>query len=70
VRGIFPFKEARKDEYFYNLILSGKREKYFKKIKGEHLSDEFQDLIMRMLAFKGSNRPTLEEIKEHPWFTQ
>ena len=23
VRGIFPFKEARKDEYFYNLIVSG-----------------------------------------------
>lgn len=24
VQGIFPFKEARKDEYFYNLILQGK----------------------------------------------
>jgi serine/threonine protein kinase len=23
VQGIFPFKEARTDEYFYNLILSG-----------------------------------------------
>merc|ERR1719287_422058 len=23
VQGIFPFKEAKKDEYFYNLILTG-----------------------------------------------
>jgi len=23
VRGIFPFKEARKDEYFFNLIMNG-----------------------------------------------
>jgi serine/threonine protein kinase len=70
VRGIFPFKEARKDEYFYNLIMSGKTEKYFKKIKGEHLSAEFQDLIMKMLAYKGSDRPTLEEVKQHPWLTK
>lgn len=24
VQGIFPFKEARKEEYFYNLLLQGK----------------------------------------------
>lgn len=70
VRGIFPFKEARKDEYFYNLIMNGETDKYFKKIKGEHLSKEFRDLVMRMLAYKGSDRPTIEEIKKHPWFTK
>ena len=43
VRGIFPFKEARKDEYFYNLIVSGQFKKYFAKIKGDHLSEEFKD---------------------------
>lgn len=26
VQGIFPFKEAKKDEYFYNLLLKGKFE--------------------------------------------
>ena len=50
--------------------MNGKTEKYFKKIKGEHLSEEFQDLIMQMLAYKGSDRPTLEEIKQHPWLTK
>jgi serine/threonine protein kinase len=28
VQGIFPFKEAKKDEYFYNLILQGKLDQY------------------------------------------
>lgn len=31
VQGIFPFKEARKEEYFYNLILSGKLDQYWHK---------------------------------------
>merc|ERR1711998_487425 len=34
VQGIFPFKEAKKDEYFYNLILTGKIEHYWKKVGG------------------------------------
>lgn len=70
VRGIFPFKEARKDEYFFNLLATGQHQKYFTKIKGDNLSDEFKDLIVRMLAYEGSSRPTLQEIKKHPWFTQ
>ena len=28
VQGIFPFKEAKKDEYFYNLIINGKLDQY------------------------------------------
>jgi serine/threonine protein kinase len=34
VQGIFPFKEAKKDEYFYNLLLQGKYETYWKKVGG------------------------------------
>ena len=70
VRGIFPFKEAKKDEYFFNLIMNGDTKRYFRKIKGEYLSEEFRDLIMRMLSYKGSERPTIEEIKKHPWFNK
>jgi len=38
VQGIFPFKEARKEEYFYNLILTGQSELYFNKVNGESMS--------------------------------
>jgi serine/threonine protein kinase len=67
VQGIFPFKEAKKDEYFYNLILNGKLEQYWKKVGGQSLSNEFKDLILSMFSYDPSKRPTVEQIKNHPW---
>jgi serine/threonine protein kinase len=67
VQGIFPFKEAKKDEYFYNLILQGKFEHYWKKVGGQNLSDDFKDLILKIFSYDGKKRPTVEEIKNHPW---
>lgn len=67
VQGIFPFKEAKKDEYFYNLILNGKLDTYWKKVGGQNLSPEFKDLILKMFSYDGSKRPTIEELKAHPW---
>ena len=46
VQGIFPFKEAKKDEYFYNLIINGKLDTYWAKVGGQTLSEEFKDLIL------------------------
>jgi serine/threonine protein kinase len=42
VQGIFPFKEAKSDEYFYNLIITGQTELYFNKTKSTHLSSDFK----------------------------
>lgn len=67
VQGIFPFKEAKKDEYFYNLLLQGKFEQYWKKTGGQNLSDDFKDLILKMFSYDGKKRPTIEELKNHPW---
>jgi serine/threonine protein kinase len=44
VQGIFPFKEAKKDEYFYNLLLQGRLEHYWNKVGGERLSPEIKNL--------------------------
>lgn len=33
VRGIFPFKEARKEEYFYNLLVQKNYEEYWKQVE-------------------------------------
>ena len=47
VQGIFPFKEARKEEYFYKLILDGKLDTYWTKVNGTtSLSDSFKELIL------------------------
>lgn len=70
VQGIFPFKEAKKDEYFYNLLLQGNYEKYWKKTGGENLSVEFKDLILKMFSYDGKKRPSIEELKQHPWMTK
>ena len=67
VQGIFPFQEAKKDEYYYNLLLKGDYATYWKKTGGEKLSDDFKDLILKMFSYDGSKRPTVAEIMAHPW---
>jgi len=70
VQGIFPFKEAKKDEYFYNLLLNGDYETYWKKTGGQNLSDDFKDLILKLFSYDGKDRPTIEEIRNHPWMKE
>lgn len=70
VQGIFPFKEAKKDEYFYKLILEGQLDTYWKKTGGQNLSEEFKDLIIKMFSYDGSKRPTVAEIRNHPWMAK
>merc|ERR1711981_183639 len=67
VQGIFPFKEARKEEYFYNLLLQGKTDLYFQKVNGTDLSEDFKDLILKLFSFDGDSRPQVEQIRNHPW---
>merc|ERR1712060_866239 len=64
VQGIFPFKEARKEEYFYNLLLQGKIDTYFTKVNGTGLSDDFKDLILRFFSYDGNLRPTIEQVNK------
>jgi serine/threonine protein kinase len=62
VQGIFPFKEAKKDEHFYSLIMAGKLDAYWKKVGGTKLSADFKDLILKMLSYDPKKRPTVDEI--------
>lgn len=59
VHGIFPFKEAKRDEYFYNMIMSGRLDTYWWKVGGVNLSAEFKDLITKMFSYDGNKRPTI-----------
>lgn len=67
VCGIFPFQEARLDDYYYKLLAAGKNEKYWKKTGGEALSHDFKDLMQKMLNYQPEQRPTVEELINHPW---
>jgi len=70
VQGIFPFKEARKEEYFYNLLLTGQIETYFEKVNGTGLSADFKDMILKLFSYDGAKRATVEELKSHPWLNR
>jgi len=67
VQGIFPFKEARKEEYFYSLLLNNRIDTYFTKVNGHGLSEAFKDLILKLFSYDGNLRPTVEEFRAHPW---
>merc|ERR1712187_189891 len=70
VQGIFPFKEARQEEYFYNLLMTGQLDLYFQKTNATGLSAEFKDLILALFQFDGSKRPTVNQIRQHPWLNK
>ena len=67
VQGIFPFSVAEEDDDYYQLIIEGRLDEYWHKIGGEALSEEFKDLIIRMLSYDPACRPTIEELQSHPW---
>lgn len=67
VQGIFPFQEARIEEYFYNLLVTGQIDKYWSKVNGAALSLEFKELILSMFSHDPSKRPSIAEIRAHPW---
>ena len=41
---------------------------FFKKNKSHNTSDEFKDLIGKMLSYDPDKRPTMVDIYNHPWF--
>lgn len=70
VQGIFPFKEARKEEYFYNLLMTGQTDLYFQKVNGEGLSAEFKDLILGLFSYDSDKRPSIDDIRNHAWLNK
>lgn len=67
VHGIFPFKEATKKDNYYGLLAKGDYNQYWERVCGQGLSPEFKDLMMRMFSPNPKDRPTISEIRKHPW---
>ena len=67
VRGTFPFNEAKIDDHFYRSIVKGDQEAYFDKVDSTKLSENFKDLIFKLLAYDSDQRPNIDEIRAHEW---
>ena len=67
VQGIFPFKEARKEEFFYALLMNRNYDTYWTKVNGHALSASFKDLVLKLFSYEGADRPTIQQIREHEW---
>jgi serine/threonine protein kinase len=70
VIGNFPFPEGTKQDKYYSLLTSSKPERvsrYWSHVGAEATTEEFKNLFSRMVAYKASDRPSLEEIRQHPW---
>lgn len=67
VQGIFPFGEAKPDDYYYRHIACGKNENYWKHVGDKALSDEFKDLFQQIISYNPNKRPSIEEVRNHPW---
>jgi len=73
VAGTPPFMKADKIEYYYKYIFNKKWETFWKIHQGSKptpnfFSDDFKSLIQYMLAYNSSERLTIQQIKEHPWY--
>jgi len=61
VRGLFPFQEARRSDQWYKMICEGQYSRYFNNLDMKStLSAEFKDLIVKMFAEHGNQRPTYD----------
>ena len=69
VQGIFPFQQASKTNYYYDLFLTDKKT-WCKKTDTTARSDEFKDIIFRLLSFDGDDRYTLDQLRAHPWINK
>ena len=67
----YGFDKASKNCKFYQKIISGQKDEYFKLLKtkiDEEISPSFKELFLWMVSYEPKNRPTLKQILSHEWF--
>ena len=71
--GIFGFKSARQNDDYYRLIIEQHFDQYWFEIGKKHnliLSQDFQNLFIRMVSPNPAQRPTIEQILNDPWMQE
>ena len=72
VVGNFPFQAAKTTDEYYKLLVTGSSEKrrYWKAVRGSHLSDDFKKLLISMLNNDPAKRPSLRTLENHEWMKE
>lgn len=70
IQGTFPFSEATTDEHYYKYLVKGQIKKYFEKTNASALSDDLKDLLVKMFSYDPKERPSIVDIKNHPWMNR
>ena len=65
--GEFPFESANYSDDKYKFIIKGRYPKFWENFNKFDISNEFKDLINRLLSLNPSKRLTTDEIIKHPW---
>ena len=69
VVGNFPFQTASQDDAYYKLLVTGSESKkrYWRAVRGSHLSDDFKKLLISMLHIDPSKRPSVRQVEKSDW---
>jgi len=71
ITGAMPFKAATAKDQLYNYFIKNDYDGYWiKRNLKVPLSANFKNLFQNMIAFDPSQRPSMDEIKMHPWLQE
>ena len=67
VQGKFPHGTKILKDKYYDMIRNKRYDAYFKAVDGQGLSTAFKDLIVRLLAYDVTERPSIDQIRASPF---
>lgn len=67
VQGKFPHGTKILKDKYYAMIKNKKYDAYFRAVEGTKLSSNFKNLIVSLLAFNPSERPTIAQLRQSAW---
>jgi len=65
--GYPPFEQAIKGDKWFNPLYKKNTDKFWEQHKGCGVDDHCKYLLGRMMAYRATDRPTLEQVLNHPW---